>query len=95
MAKTTRRSTQSLPRPMRQGQPRQFDLRIAIFLAGIAGQTYSQFENKDGLFLVPRDYHLVGDFTAKAYGDSEHRFGFVAAIRAFLRACFPRLRLGC
>ncbi|WP_244935627.1 lipase family protein [Paenibacillus glycanilyticus] len=81
MAKTTRRSnsntTTALPRPMRQGQPQQFDLRIALFLAGIAGQTYSQFENKDGLFLVPRGYELVGAFSAKAYDDTEERFGFV------------------
>ncbi|WP_036718018.1 lipase family protein [Paenibacillus harenae] len=53
------------------------DLRTALFLAAVCGQTYMQFNNKDGLFLVPRSYRLANQFTAKAYDNSEERFGFV------------------
>ncbi|MGO4181344.1 lipase family protein [Paenibacillus sp. MCAF9] len=53
------------------------DFRTALFLAAVCGQTYMQYNNKDGLFLVPRTYSLVSEFTAKAYDDSDERFGFV------------------
>ncbi|WP_054026640.1 lipase family protein [Bacillus sp. FJAT-28004] len=53
------------------------DLRTALFLAAVCGQTYMQYNNKDGLFLVPRTYSLVSEFKAKAYDDSDERFGFV------------------
>jgi len=53
------------------------DLRTALFLAAVCGQTYMQYNNKDGLFLVPRTYSLVSEFTARAYDDSDERFGFV------------------
>ncbi|MBD2872354.1 lipase family protein [Paenibacillus arenilitoris] len=59
----------------RQG-PQELDLRTALFLAAVCGQTYMQFNNKDGLFLVPKPYRLASGFTAKAYDDSEERFGF-------------------
>ncbi|WP_139992811.1 lipase family protein [Paenibacillus paridis] len=55
----------------------ELDLRTALFLAAVCGQTYMQYNNKDGLFLVPRGYSLVSEFTAKAYDNSEERFGFV------------------
>lgn len=57
--------------------PQELDLRTALFLAAVCGQTYMQYNNKDGLFLVPRGYSLVGEFTAKAYDNSAERFGFV------------------
>jgi triacylglycerol lipase len=54
------------------------DLEAALFLAGVCGQTYVQFNNKeDGLFLVPRTYSLVGDIAASAYDSRPERFGFV------------------
>lgn len=53
------------------------DYRTALFLAAVCGQTYMQYNNKDGLFLVPRTYSLVSEFTARAYDDSDERFGFV------------------
>lgn len=53
------------------------DFRTALFLAAVCGQTYMQYNNKDGLFLVPRTYSLVSEFTARAYDDSDERFGFV------------------
>ncbi|WP_053374164.1 lipase family protein [Paenibacillus sp. FJAT-27812] len=55
----------------------QLDLRTALFLAAVCGQTYLQYNNKDGLFLVPRTYSLVSEFTARAYESSDERFGFV------------------
>lgn len=56
------------------------DLQTAIFLAAVCGQTYIQFNNKDdGLFLVPRTYSLIGEFSAKAYDNRPERFGFVIA----------------
>lgn len=66
----------------------ELDLRSALFLAAVCGQTYMQFTNKDGLFLVPKGYRIAGEFTAKAYDSSELRFGFVltsdrASILAF------------
>ncbi|WP_424767947.1 lipase family protein [Paenibacillus sp. sgz302251] len=53
------------------------DLQTALFLAAVCGQTYMQFNNKDGLFLVPRTYKLAGELWAKAAESSEERFGFV------------------
>ncbi|WP_256710691.1 lipase family protein [Paenibacillus sp. FSL H8-0548] len=69
-------------------EPQELDLRTALFLAAVCGQTYMQYNNKDGLFLVPRPYSLASEFTAKAYDNSEERFGFVltserASILAF------------
>ncbi len=55
----------------------ELDLRTALFLAAVCGQTYMQYNNKDGLFLVPRGYSLVSEFKAKAYDNSAERFGFV------------------
>ena len=72
-----------------QKQAQQPDLQTALFLAGICGQTYAQYNNKaDGLFLVPRTYKLVGEIWAKAYNQIPERFGFVlhspeASILAF------------
>ena len=66
----------------------ELDTRSALFLAAVCGQTYMQFNNKDGLFLVPKDYRMAGEFTAKGYDNSKERFGFVltserASILAF------------
>lgn len=50
----------------------------ALFLAAVCGQTYVQFNNKeDGLFLVPRSYSLLGEFSAKSYDNRPERFGFL------------------
>lgn len=58
-------------------EPQELDFRAALFLAAVCGQTYVQFTNKNGLFLVPKTYHLAGEFSAKGIDDSEERFGFV------------------
>lgn len=74
----TPRRTQSQPQVPAQKQPSQeLDIRTALFLAAVCGQTYLQFDNSSGLFLVPRTYSVVGTFSAKAYDDTEEPFGFV------------------
>ncbi|MFX3634450.1 MAG: lipase family protein [Candidatus Pristimantibacillus sp.] len=73
----TQRKTQKQPQTQTRMQPQELDLRTALFLAAVCGQTYLQFENDDGLFLVPRNYTTVGSFTAQAYDQSEELFGFV------------------
>lgn len=52
------------------------DVRTAIFLAAVCGQTYTQYNN-DGVFLVPEPYRLVGSFNAASYTGGEEPFGFV------------------
>ncbi len=68
----------------------EFDMQAALFLAAVCGQTYVQFNNKEegGLFLVPKHYHLIGEFTANSYDDTPEQFGFLitsdqASILAF------------
>lgn len=61
----------------RAARTQELDIRSALFLAAVCGQTYMQFNNKDGLFLVPKDYKMAGEFTAKGYDNSEERFGFI------------------
>ncbi|MFD1954176.1 lipase family protein [Paenibacillus thailandensis] len=53
------------------------DYRTAIFLAAVCSQTYLQYVNPGGLFLMPKSYSLVGEITAKGYGAYAERFGFV------------------
>ncbi|WP_258171125.1 lipase family protein [Paenibacillus sp. R14(2021)] len=69
------------------------DMRTAIFLAAVCGQTYMQYDN-NGLFLLPETYRLVGSFSAASYAGSEEPFGFVlesdrAAILAFRGTSSP------
>ncbi|WP_256208917.1 lipase family protein [Paenibacillus sp. CF384] len=52
------------------------DIRTAIFLAAVCGQTYVQYNN-GGYFLVPDSYRLVGSFNAASYTGKEEPFGFV------------------
>lgn len=53
------------------------DNRTAIFLAAVCSQTYLQYMNENGLFLMPKSYSLTGEITAKSYGGYPERFGFV------------------
>ncbi|MFC4100825.1 lipase family protein [Paenibacillus xanthanilyticus] len=64
------------------------DIRTAIFLAAVCGQTYAQFQNPQHWFMVPRAYMTVGPFSAEVYNGVVEPFGFViesdrAAILAF------------
>ncbi|MUT68445.1 lipase family protein [Paenibacillus sp. NEAU-GSW1] len=72
----TRTKTQTQPLRQRR-QTQDVDMRTALFLAAVCGQTYAQFENSDGLFLVPRHYKVVGAFSAQVYDFAEEKFGFV------------------
>ncbi len=36
------------------------NMRTALFLAAVCAQTYTQFHNRDGTFIMPKGYHLVG-----------------------------------
>ncbi|WP_438351098.1 lipase family protein [Paenibacillus sp. FA6] len=49
----------------------------AIFLAAICVQTYAQFTNTDGSFVVPSDYSVSATFEAKSFRNVWERFGFI------------------
>ncbi|MFF2483370.1 lipase family protein [Paenibacillus sp. NPDC058071] len=77
MATRTKPNKQMQRQQRQHKQSQSLDMRTALFLASVCGQTYSQFENKDGLFLVPRDYSVVGSFSANLYDYPDQRFGFL------------------
>ncbi|TVY04008.1 lipase family protein [Paenibacillus cremeus] len=54
-----------------------YDNRLAIFLAAVCGQTYTQFSNKDGSFVVPKGYELVTGFKGVAFYGIEEWFGYI------------------
>ncbi|MCL6457830.1 MAG: lipase family protein [Gorillibacterium sp.] len=49
----------------------------AIFLAAICGQTYAQFTNTDGSFVVPLNYSICQTIQAKSISNVWERFGFI------------------
>lgn len=49
----------------------------AIFLAAVCGQTYAQFNNPDGLFVVPANYSVTDVIEAKSITGVWERFGFI------------------
>lgn len=53
------------------------DRQKAILLAAVCGQTYKQFNNPDGSFVVPYPYRTVGTFEGASYNQTVERFGFV------------------
>jgi triacylglycerol lipase len=64
------------------------DIRTAIYLAAVCGQTYVQLKNPQQLYLVPAGYSPVGSFEASAMDLALEPFGFVlesgsASILAF------------
>lgn len=54
-----------------------YDNRMAMFLAAVCSQTYAQFENADGSFVVPQGYRAAEAFEAKSFGGNWERFGFI------------------
>lgn len=54
----------------------QMDIRTALFLAAVCGQSYMQLLN-GGLFLVPAGYTPVGSFQSAGYDGIPVDFGFV------------------
>lgn len=53
------------------------DNRLAIFLAAACSQTYHQFADPDGGFVVPAGFKCVTPLNARALGIWKERFGFV------------------
>lgn len=49
----------------------------AIFLAAICGQTYTQFTNTDGSFVLPLNYSLYDTIEANSLISVSERFGFI------------------
>jgi len=49
----------------------------AIFLAAVCGQTYEQFSNTDGSFIVPLSYSVRDTIEAKSIIDVWEPFGFI------------------
>lgn len=49
----------------------------AIFLAAVCGQTYNQFTNTDGTFVVPLTYQVSYVIEAKSIRKVWERFGFI------------------
>lgn len=49
----------------------------AIFMAAVCGQTYDQFTNSDGTFVVPANYTVRDTIEAKSIIHAWERFGFV------------------
>nr|WP_027085522.1 lipase family protein [Cohnella panacarvi] len=54
-----------------------YDNRMAMFLAAVCSQTYAQFEDADGGFIVPQGYRVAEAFEAKSFGGKWERFGFI------------------
>ncbi|WP_195576515.1 lipase family protein [Paenibacillus sp. 1001270B_150601_E10] len=54
-----------------------FNVQDAILLAAISGQTYVQFYNPDGSFIVPTGYRKVADIEAKSFNPFMEKFGFI------------------
>ncbi|MBB6633781.1 lipase family protein [Cohnella thailandensis] len=54
-----------------------FDVRRAILLAGMCGQTYKQYDHPDGSFIVPAPYAAVAAFDAQSLNRNRELFGFI------------------
>ncbi|WP_051287495.1 lipase family protein [Paenibacillus taiwanensis] len=57
-------------------------------MAAICGQTYAQFANADGSFVVPLPYAVSHTIQAKSVGNVRERFGFILESRAELIIAF-------
>jgi predicted lipase len=51
--------------------------KLALFLIGACHQTYKQYEDAAGRFIVPAGFRYLTSFTAAAYGNSTEIFGFI------------------
>ncbi|WP_372661572.1 lipase family protein [Cohnella sp.] len=54
-----------------------FDDRTAIFLAAICFQTYEQYSNPVGAYVIPEFYEEVSTFLARSITGQSERFGFI------------------
>lgn len=55
----------------------QAQVQRALFLAAVCGQTYAQFTNPDGTFVLPPPYTLFEPLEAKSLLGQCERFGFI------------------
>ncbi|WP_150275674.1 lipase family protein [Paenibacillus tepidiphilus] len=51
--------------------------RWAIFLAAVCAQTYAQYSNADGAFVIPRGYTQTATIEAVSIAGVKERFGFI------------------
>jgi len=54
-----------------------YDNRTAVFLAAVCSQTYAQYNDPDGRYVVPSPFVPVGEIRARAPAGAPERFGFV------------------
>ncbi|WP_152396137.1 lipase family protein [Paenibacillus guangzhouensis] len=54
-----------------------YQVRMAIFLAAVCEQTYDQYSDPDGRFVVPYGYQSTAEISAKSFRGEWERFGFV------------------
>ncbi|WP_018754504.1 lipase family protein [Paenibacillus terrigena] len=54
-----------------------FQVRMAIFLAAVCEQTYNQYNDPNGQFVVPYGYQTTAEISAKSFRGEWERFGFV------------------
>ncbi|GFN33087.1 lipase family protein [Paenibacillus xylaniclasticus] len=54
-----------------------FDSCTALFMAAVCEQSYVQYYNPTGAFLVPTGYRTIGKFKAQAYESKPEYFGFL------------------
>lgn len=59
---------------MKQGA---YDNKTAMFLAAVCNQTYAQFSDAAGAFVVPYGFRVADTFEAKSFGGQWERFGFI------------------
>ncbi|MCC3375470.1 lipase family protein [Cohnella sp. REN36] len=58
-------------------QAQGYDGKKAVFLAAVCGQTYTQYDNPDGTFVLPANYKMVIALKGRSFDGSREWFGFV------------------
>lgn len=54
-----------------------YDNRMAMFLGAVCSQTYNQYEDPSGSYVVPAGYRVADNFEAKSFGGQREPFGFI------------------
>ncbi|MBB6669630.1 lipase family protein [Cohnella nanjingensis] len=58
-------------------QAQGYDRAKAVFLAAVCGQTYTQYDNPDGTFVLPAAYDVVEAFKGQSFDGVREWFGFI------------------
>jgi triacylglycerol lipase len=58
-------------------QMQTINYKLALFLLGACHQTYNQYNDIAGRFIVPAGYRYLASFTAEAYGAAKEVFGYL------------------